>query len=100
MTFTAAVLLTGSTDATLIGAERNNTNIYTHFKCILYNDHDFKISRISVIDVLLDTASSGPMMVYALTLNVTTVLRGYGDHLCMLCGCMMCCCGDTIGRTP
>ena len=47
---------------------------------IIYNNHDFKISRISVVDVLLDTASSGPMMVYALTLNVTTVLRGYGGH--------------------
>ena len=78
MTLTAAVLFTGSTDAILIGAERNNTNIYILY--IIYNNHDFKISRISVVDVLLDTASSGPMMVYALTLNVTTVLRGYGGH--------------------
>ena len=80
MTLTAAVLFTGSTDAILIGAERNNTNIYLFQMYIIYNNHDFKISRISVVDVLLDTASSGPMMVYALTLNVTTVLRGYGGH--------------------
>ena len=41
-----------------------------------------KISRISVVDVLFDTASPGPMMVYALTLNVTTVLGGRSLSVC------------------
>ena len=34
------------------------------------------LSRISVVDALIDTAFPGPMMVFALTLNVTTVLGG------------------------
>ena len=43
---------------------------------------DVLISRMSVVDVLFDTASPGPMMVYALTLNVTTVLGGRSRSVC------------------
>ena len=46
---------------------------------ILINCHYFNIqylSRISVVDVLVDTAFPGPVIVFALTLNVTTVFGG------------------------
>ena len=35
-----------------------------------------------VVDTFLDTVSPGPMMVYALTLSVTTVLGDRSSSLC------------------
>ena len=35
-----------------------------------------------LVDALFDTASPGPMMVYALTLNITTVLGGRSLNVC------------------
>ena len=53
-----------------------NTQIYFHFK-------QFSIhSRTSVVDTVFIVDSPGPMMVYALTLNVIIVLGGRYLSVC------------------
>ena len=67
-----AVQLIGLVDSKLIGAVHK-------IGMIIMQDHSKCITHVSVVDSMFETASPGPMIVYALTLYSTAVF----DWLCI-----------------